>query len=184
MNTEYVSAAKPSYSGAIFRGAVGATLPTDAKSAIDTETYKSLGYVSEDGVTNSNSPESDTEKAWGGDIVLTIQTSKEDTFGLSLIETLNKDVLATVYGEDNVTGDIKTGITVKANSTEAEEYAYIIVMIMRNGALKRICIPKGKITEVGEISYSDGESVKYEITITAMPDDSNNTHYEYIYKAA
>lgn len=176
-----VSAGKPKVSGAIYRAPLssGLTLPTDATTALGTD-FKALGYVSDDGLTNTNSPDSETIKAWGGDTVLTIQTEKPDEFQLTLIEVLNTDVLAAVYGSSNVTGSLTAGITVKANADEPEEAAWVIDMVMRGGVLKRIVIPDGKVTEIGDIEYTDEDAVGYELTIQAMPDTSGQTHYEYI----
>jgi len=180
-NSANVTAAKPKVGGAVHVAPVGTTLPTDATSALDA-TFKSLGYISEDGLTNANSPESENIQAWGGDVVLSPQTSKSDTFTYKLIEGLNVDVLKFVYGDDNVTGDLDTGIEVKANNKEAEERTIVIDMVLKGGFLKRVVIPRAKTTEIGEIVYSDSEAVGYEITTTAFPDDQENTHYEYIQK--
>lgn len=177
-----VTAGKPKIGGAIYRAPSGTTLPNDATTAL-ASAFVCLGYVSEDGLTNDNSPESEDIKAWGGDTVLTIQTSKDDKFGFTLIEALNADVLKTIYGDANVSGSLATGITVQANSKDLNEYVWAIDMIMRGGALKRIVIPAGKVSEVGTITYSDGDAVGYEVTLGTAPDASGNTHYEYI-KAA
>ena len=175
----YVSAGKPKVAGAVYRAASGTTAPTDATTALSAD-FKALGYCSEDGLTNSNSPESTNIKAWGGDTVLTIQEEKEDTFQLTLIEVLNVEVLKAVYGSTNVTGALSTGVTITANATEPEEGVWAIDMVMNSSTVKRIVIPHGKISEIGDISYTDSDAVGYEVTITAIPDSSGNTHYEYL----
>lgn len=179
LSSANVTAAKPKIGGAVSSAVLGTTLPTNAKDTLNAA-FKTLGYISEDGLTNENSPESEEVKAWGGQTVLSSQTDKKDTFKFKLIEGLNIDVLKEVYGEDNVTGTLATGITVKVNASELPEHVLVIDMILKNGSVKRIVIPRGKVSEIGEIGYKDGEPVGYELTITALPDDQENNHYEYI----
>lgn len=178
-----VTVGKPKAGGAVFVGAAGSTLPATADAKLDAA-FKEIGYLSEDGITNSNSPETDNIKAWGGDVVATTQSEKPDTFKLTLIETLKSEVLKVVYGDDNVTVGEDGAVSVKANNAEAEAHAWVFDMILKDGALKRIVIPQGKISEIGDITYNDSDLVGYEVTITCVVDGSGNTHYEYIKPAA
>ena len=178
-----VTAGKPAIGGAVYRAPLGTELPTSASAALGAA-FVDMGYISEDGVTNSNTIESDDIKAWGGDTVLSLQTDKTDTFQMTLIETMNENVLKAVFGNANVTGTFATGLTVKANATEQIEASWVIDMIARGNAKHRIVIPNAKITEIGDVTYSDSDAVGFEITLTAMPDSSSNTHYEYIVAAS
>ena len=181
-NVSNVSAGQPKVAGAVFRAPTGTTLPTDASSAL-TEAFVDLGYVSEDGVTNNNSAESDNVKAWGGDTVLVLQTEKPDEWTLTLIEAMNQNVLKTVYGDANVT--VATGglITVKATAAQLADNSYVIDMKLKGGAMKRVVIPNGSLSELGEVVYKDDEPIGYEITLQALPDAAGVTHYEYILPA-
>ncbi len=174
-----VTVGKPKVGGAIYVAPLGTTLPTDSTTALDAA-FTCLGYVSEDGVTNSNSPESDNVKAWGGDTVLILQTDRPDSFSLTLLEGLNKDVLETIYGSNNVAVDAQGNITVKATADEMTGHAWVFEMIMKGNRAKRTVIPNGTISELGDIVYKDDEAVGYNVTIQDVPDASGVYHYEYI----
>lgn len=177
--TANVVYAKPKKAGPIYHAPIGSTLPTDASAELDAA-FVSLGYISEDGLTNSNSPETSDIKAWGGDVVMSPMTGRPDTFSFTVIEGAGVETLKVVYGSDNVTGTLKTGVTVKASTAELENECYVVDMVLRGNILKRIVIPNAVVTSVGDVSYKDSEAVGYEITLTAYPDNSGNTHYEYM----
>ena len=178
-NSSNVTTAKPKVGGAIYRAKLSTALPTDAVSELSIG-FESLGHVSDDGLTNGSTRDSQQIKAWGGAVVDESQTSFADTFKFKLIEATNTTVLKTVFGDKNVTGDLATGISVTVNSEEQEEFSWVVDTILKNNTLKRMVIPKGKVTNVADIVYADGKVIGYEITITAFLDDNGNNHYEYI----
>lgn len=181
MKSDNVSVGKPKITGAIFRAPVGTALPTDATTELN-EAFKEQGYVTEDGVTNSYELESETVKAWGGDIVETPETGVTDSWNFSLMESLNTETMKTVYGDENVTGTLESGIKVAVKSSGRDASAWVIDTILKGGYLRRLVIPNGKITEMGEIVYQDAEAIAYPITITGSADEDGATHYEYTNK--
>lgn len=182
-NAQNVSVGKPMADGAVFVAPIGTAVPTDATTKL-AEAFLNIGYISEDGVTNAIETETEEIKAWGGDIVLEPQTSRKETFAYTMIET-NEVSMKQAFGEGNVTVDAETGtISVVHNSKEKSEYVYVIEVLMTGNRVKRQVIPRGKVTEIGEIVYVDNEAIGYETTISALVDSSGNTAYEYIAKIA
>jgi hypothetical protein len=177
----YVSTGKPKTGGAVYRAPLGSTLPTDHKAELD-KAFICLGYVSDAGLTNNIARTYGSIKDWGGTTVATPQTEFADTFGLTLIESLNPDVLKTVHGSAAVTGDLDTGLTVNVSDTEPEAGAWVVDMITLGGYAKRIVIPEAKLTGLGEIAYTGTDAIGYQLTLTATPDSTGKTHTEYIGK--
>ena len=179
VSSKRVTASTPKKGGSAFRASVGTALPTDAVTALN-EAFKGLGYISEDGVANNNSPSFESTRAWGGDEVLHYQTEKPDTFKFGMIEALNLEVLKTVYGDKNVTGELSKGISINVTAEDLDPSSWVIDMVMKGGVAKRVVIPTGTITAIDEIVYKGNQAVGYGITISAEPDDSGVYHHEYI----
>lgn len=180
-NKKNVTAGKPKTGGSIYRAAAGTTLPKDAMTELD-QAFKSLGYISDDGVVFSNEKETESVKAWGGDTVLNAQTGYTEKAKFTLLEALNEEVQKTARGDSNVSGTLAAGMTVKTNAKEDVPHAYVIEQVLGEDVLFRTVIPEGKVLEVGDVSYVDGEPVGYEITVGLEPDTDGQYHYEYYKK--
>lgn len=182
LNKDNVALGKPKIGGAVFRGPIGTTLPTSADATLDAG-FLPMGYVSEDGVVNSNSPSAETIKAWGGDIVKVIYTERSDEFKFTMIESKRVDVKKAVYGQNNVTGTLTSGITTSVKNAAPEPGSWVIDMV-EGATLKRIVIPDAVVTELEDINYKDDEAVGYGVTLTAVTDATGASHYEYEKTAA
>lgn len=167
-----VTTGKGNVQGYVFVGTSASTAPTDATTALSG--FTSLGYISEDGVTNTYDQEVETVKDWNGNVVLTALTSTEDKFKFTLLESLNADVQKFVYGDNSVASGV---LTVAGN--EPAEHPLVFEMVTVDGKKKRIYIPRAKVSEIGDISYKADEVTSYELTIDAL---SNGTymHKEFI----
>ena len=170
-----VTVGKPKTTGAIFFAPKGSTVPTSCSSELGAA-YVCLGYATEDGLSISN--ESSSIKAWGGDDVL---VTKKESFKFSAMQNLDPDVLSVVYGEDNVTIDQTTGeIAVKSMSNLAQNGVWGYDTIMTGHRAKRIVVPDGTLSELGDVTYKDEEAVVFPLTIRANPDAAGVCHYEYL----
>ena len=177
-----VTAGKPRSGGAVFSAPAGTTLPTDAVTAMATisELYKDLGYVSEDGLTESISIATTAIKEWGGSIVLITQDEKTATFKFKLIEYLNPDVQKFVNGDNNVTGAMQTGLKISVTDTDADERVLVFWQILRGGIPLRIVVPRCKITAIGDIVYKGNAAVAYDLTVQAIKNDAGQYYDKHI----
>ncbi len=174
---ENVTNAKPIAQGAVWAGSTSMDRPTDANSSLPSEAT-GLGYVNEDGLTKTVERDGEDINAWGGDAVLRVQTSYAESYSFGLIETTSA-VLAEAFGQENVetTDD---GIKVLHRSAELPDRMFIFEIALTQGRKQRTVIPRGKVTEIEDIEYQDGEAVTYGLTLSALPDSDGNYGYTYI----
>lgn len=182
-NKANVTVGKPAIGGSVHRAPIGTTPPTDAVTALGAA-FKDLGYISEDGLTNSYDRTNEEIKAWGGDTVLEVATEFTDSWKMTFIEAMNDEVLKVVYGDGNVTGALATGLIVKATDDIYAEAVWAFDMILNGNVLKRVVLPAAQVSEIGDVVYVDGEAVGYEVTLHAHKDSSGYTHYEYMKNAS
>lgn len=178
-NSANVSAAKPKATGAIWWAPAGTDAPTDASTTL-ASAFSSVGYVSSDGLTEKETRSYEKHKAWGGDTVASSQTEYAKSYSFKMIET-NEATMKARYGADNVTAASGEVSKVRHNAAELDEGVWVIEMVIA-GKIVRKVMPRAKIEEIGDITYSDGSPVAYEVTLGLLPDESGD--YEVDYYAA
>lgn len=157
--------------GSVHFAATGTTLPTDATTALDVA-FTDLGYITDDGVVQAIDRSTTDMKAWGGDVVRTVQTEHNVTYTFSMMET-NDDVLQLFYAD----ADAST-TTTEITGAQAQRGSWAVEVV--DGSEKiRLVIPDGEITGVGDVTYATEEAIVYELTVTAYPDGSSVKAYKY-----
>lgn len=177
-----VVAGKPLATGGILSGPISSPLPTDASTAVDAA-IKGVGYISDDGVSESMNRETDKIKAWGGDVVKIVQSEHSVTYQYTMIESARAEVNREVYGEPNVTATVATTThgNLLAIKVTAEQLPHMVRVIeIKDGDARiRIVLPDSQITEVGDITYQDASIIAYPVTVEAFPDSAGVKAYKY-----
>lgn len=170
-NPQNIVQGLPAASGGVLIGPLGTTLPTDAAVALN-PALKAVGYIGEDGLSETADRSTDKVKAWGGDTVKVVQTDYSLTYTFTFLETLNSDVLKAVYGASNVTTTAATASTgtlqaVKVNGDVLPHNVFVFEVKDGNARI-RIVVPDGQITSVGEVTYNNSDVLGYQVTVEAF----------------
>jgi hypothetical protein len=144
--------------GAVYVAPTGTAAPTNEDSSLNAA-FVDLGYVGEDGVTESRDRTVDTIKAWqNGDTVRQVITEATYTLSFTMIETKGSTV-ELYYGNAPVAGRV---VVVPTKTGGRKSF---VVDVVDGDEAKRIHIAEGEVTETGEIVYANGEAIGYPVTI-------------------
>ena len=170
--------------GAIKHAPVGTTLPTlsnitKAAVTID-QAFVGDEYVSEDGLTLAPSISTTDIKDWSGATVRRVLESFDGTLSWAMIST-NKNSMEVAFGADHVSSAAATathGAQVRAGLGAHIPDAQSWVFLMKDGDARIvIVVPKGQVTEVGEVTFASNAAVGWEVTLSCYPDESGECIY-------
>lgn len=159
---------------AVFVGPFGTTAPTTPTAAPGVG-FVEVGWISDDGLTETREIDSDQKRAWqGAAIVRTVRTSDTRRFKFVAWET-NKTVMGLM--RPGSTPTTSTGVTTTPVKAYTGQDIRAWVIDQRDGNINvRKIIPSGEVVEAGDIVSQNGEIVAYEMTIECYP-DSNGVLY-------
>lgn len=148
--------------GIVSTGAFGTAIaPTTAVSVLAAP-WKDLGYVSEDGVTESTSVSSEKIRAWQkAKVVRTTITEGTVSWSLVLIQT-NADTVALYHG-----GTVATDGSIIVDPTAERPVLAFVIDVIDGDEIIRSYAPEAQVTEVGDLVYQNGAPIGYEVTIEA-----------------
>lgn len=158
--------------GAVYIAPVGTAVPSDPYAAWGAG-WIDLGYASEDGLTEALNEDRQEFKGWGYNAAIRTQvTNRTSTFKIALQQT-SAHTLSLFYNVD--LGDMTssgTGATQYLAFNEpqtSEPMYYALGMDVLDGDYpKRIIVARAEVTEKSEITHKPDETVKYDLTFTAL----------------
>lgn len=167
--------------GVYFNAPLGTTLPASADAALD-PAFKDHGAVGEDGFNVNPARESSTEKMFGGEDWVDLQTGYTETATLTLLEEDNEAVIASIFGEGNVESTPATAedgkqTTIYHTSKRLPIQSHVLKAV--SGEKKKVyVIERGRISTVEKSADVHSASTKYTVTITCFKgsEDVNYAH--------
>ncbi|CAB0628032.1 hypothetical protein [Corynebacterium diphtheriae] len=170
--------------GVYFNAPLGAKLPTTADEALDSK-FVDHGAVGEDGFNVNPKRESSTEKMFGGEDWVDIQTSYTEEATITLLEDDNINVIKSIYGDENVVetpADSNNGLRRTIYHTQKRLPIKSHVLKAVDGEKRKvIVIPRGRISSVEKTADVHSASTKYNVTITCFKGPEEHK-YAYAYE--
>lgn len=167
---------KPKVTGGVRygRGLTDADFPSDATAELS-DKLLDAGYVSEDGLVETIDASDDKIKAWGGDVVKIVRTEHSISYTFTLIESARAEALKLMFGEANVevtdaTSSAGRKILVKKTAQMVPRATFVFDMADTPASV-RVLVKDGQPSISGDVNFTDGDVIAYEVTVEAFPDE-------------
>lgn len=128
------------------------------------DSFSNLGFVANDGLTESESKSTSTETDMNGDPIYTTSSDRNETWKVRLVEMKREAALKEIYGDGNVSGT--TTLVAQHNGDDHPEHVYVLELVLKDGSRARKVMPLGQVTEIGDMVINSTTLLGREITIS------------------
>lgn len=166
-------AARVGVTGRIDIAALEAALPTDMSALPTTgaDAFTNLGYISDDGVTESRDEDNQEFVPWQENAAIRYEITKSI---VTLQFTLWQSTLATagfffgVKASDMYKAADGTVFFDEKGKPDMGRHVVVLTVVDKSYA-RRLALPAAQVTERGDITYKSDEMIGYDITLTGFP---------------
>lgn len=162
---------------AVTDAGVTATAPIDASSALDTD-FKQIGALTEDGITESTSQDVTDIYIWqNAALGRRIRGQFTRTYSFAAAET-NLQVAGVHWAGSTITQTAE-GLSIAEKPPASDVRQWVLHGIDGDRA-QRVYIPRGEVTERGDVVWSSGAITVYEWVLTAYVDEAGFVSYRFM----
>lgn len=162
---------------------LGTTAPTDASASLNVA-FKSVGYISDNGLTKGRAESRKDFTPWQSRSPIRTQiTSSVKTFKVECWES-NATVLSLYYRGGVITPSSAGLMSIAETDVPSPDLRAWVFDVADGVNLVRHYVARGEVTDTGDITYKADEIVTYPLTITAYPgSDGISIHHYYLMNA-
>lgn len=168
--------------GAVNTAATGTVAPTDAKTALPS-TWTSSGYIGPDGLSMSISKSFTDILDWSQSMVRRALSNYTGRLSMSVMQ-IDEDSAKLMFGDSNVTHTAATSgssahgdqlkIAIGSDVPPVKSFCFN----MKDGdARVRVYVPRGQVTEMGDVQFVPSAAHMIPITIDTYDDGTGHSIY-------
>lgn len=161
------AAVRVGVTGTVYLAPLGTALPTDVTTSLNAA-FQSVGFISEDALTESMSITTERLRAWQRPVgIRTLTTEVEWTFEFMMLET-SPLVLDLYYGLDDGTSVAGGVATTSINAFPQSVQRAMVIDIEDGNVLTRYAIPVVEIGDREEVNHNLSEGTIWGVTANVM----------------
>lgn len=157
--------------GELYKAPLGTALPTDIDTALNAA-FVGLGYLSDDGATESNDDSVSDIVAWQNATTVRSATT-ESTLSLSMTLIENTAEVLETFHRGSVMA-VAGGVATLAVKPVVADPSTWVLNVVDGLSVFRLAVGNGEIVERGDVIYQNGEPIGYPIVIRCYPDSNGN----------